>query len=99
PLRFPPPPLLFLPPPGGAAKPLSWRARKSGVRFFWSDRIPVSRGPYLSLVGQEVAPGRCRLVAVASSGLSPLPLWISAAGQRQIRTYRANRISRSVSCF
>jgi hypothetical protein len=40
---------------------------------------PVSRGPYLSLVGQEVAPGRCRLVAVASSGLYPLPLWISAA--------------------
>ena len=57
---------------------------------------PVSRGPYLSLVGQEVAPGRCRLVAVASSGLYPLPLWISAAGQRQMRTYRANGISRSV---
>ncbi len=31
-----------------ARMPLSWRARKSGVRFFWSDRIPVSRGPYLS---------------------------------------------------
>jgi hypothetical protein len=59
-----------------------------GNEILSSDRVPVSRGPYLSRAGQEEAPGHCCLVAVASSGLSPQPLWISAAGQRRRRTNR-----------
>src|SRR5258708_5503895 len=42
------------------------------------DRTSVGSEPYLSLTGQELAPGLSGLVAVASSGLYPPPLWISA---------------------
>ncbi len=35
-------------------------------------------------IGQELAPWFSDQVAVASSGLSPQPLWISAAVQQQI---------------
>ena len=45
-----------------------------------STGIPVSRGSYLSPLGQELAPWHLHQVAVASSGLSPQPLLISAAG-------------------
>jgi len=52
---------------------------------FWelnlqSTGIPVSRGSYLSPLGQELAPWQFDQVAVASAGLSPQPLLISAAG-------------------
>src|SRR5579862_1852317 len=53
--------------------------------FIWelnlqSTGIPVSRGSYLSPLGQELAPWQLHQVAVASAGLSPQPLLISAAG-------------------
>jgi hypothetical protein len=51
-----------------------------------SNLVLVSRETYLFRTGQEVAPGRCCLVAVASSGLNPLPLSISAAGPRRKTT-------------
>jgi len=34
-------------------------------------------------IGQELAPWRCRRVAVASSGLFPQPLWINVRGERE----------------
>src|SRR5689334_21401724 len=48
--------------------------------------------PYLSLTGQELAPGHCCLVAVASSGLNPLPLWISAAVRRHTGIAQPNEV-------
>jgi len=56
-----------------------------GFTSFWelnlqSTGIPVSRGSYLSPLGQELAPWQLHQVAVASAGLSPQPLLISAAG-------------------
>src|SRR5688500_3564631 len=44
---------------------------------FFRDRIGLPRLLSLPLFGQEVAPGLSRLVAVASAGLFPQPLWIS----------------------
>jgi len=56
-----------------------------GLTSIWelnlqSTGVPVSRGSYLSPLGQELAPWQLRQVAVASAGLSPQPLLISAAG-------------------
>src|ERR1700739_2742907 len=47
--------------------------------------VRPAKEPYLSLTGQELAPGLSGLVAVASSGLFPQPLWISAAAKRHVR--------------
>ena len=59
----------------------TWRIWRSDFR----DR-KVYRGSYLSrFIGQEVAPGLSRgLVAVASSGLFPQPLWISVRSEREL---------------
>src|ERR1700691_2005211 len=56
-----------------------------GLTSIWelnlqSTGVPVSRGSYLSPLGQELAPWQLHQVAVASAGLSPQPLLISAAG-------------------
>jgi hypothetical protein len=56
-----------------------------GLTSLWelnlqSTGVPVSRGSYLSPLGQELAPWQLHQVAVASAGLSPRPLLISAAG-------------------
>jgi hypothetical protein len=49
----------------------------------FSDRPPVGAGPYLSLTGQELAPGLSALVAVAPPGLDPPPFSINAAEKRR----------------
>lgn len=56
------------------------------------DLTQVSFGPYLSPTGQELAPGRLGLVAVASLGLDPLPLWISAAAKRHEKRTLKNAV-------
>jgi hypothetical protein len=54
-----------------------------GVESSMTPRIR-SQMRILSLpTGQELAPWRLHQVAVASTGLSPLPLWISAALQQR----------------
>jgi hypothetical protein len=71
-----------------AATDISKSARAeadSGLTSLWelnlqSTGVPVSRGSYLSPLGQELAPWQLHQVAVASAGLSPQPLLISAAG-------------------
>src|SRR6202050_2879647 len=54
---------------------------------------PVSRGSYLSPLGQELAPWQLHQVAVASAGLSPQPLWISAAGYSSNESIKIGRAS------
>src|SRR5262249_22767484 len=52
------------------------------LRYF-RDRNGLPRLLSLPVIGQEVAPGLSRLVAVASSGLFPQPLWISVCIARR----------------
>ncbi len=57
------------------------------------DRDGLPRLLSLPFIGQEEAPGLSRLVAVASKGLFPQPLWISVRSeceQRQRRTEPGN---------
>src|SRR5262249_8392663 len=61
---------------------LSGRGLKTPARTQWElryfrDRNGLPRLLSLPVIGQDVAPGLARLVAVASSGLFPQPLWIS----------------------
>src|SRR6266571_8995603 len=39
----------------------------------------------LPFIGQELAPWRCRPVAVASSGLFPQPLWINVRASANLK--------------
>ena len=70
-------------------RPHGWRCGANRTPQIWElerncrDQT-VYRGSYLSrFIGQEVAPGHSRkgLVAVASSGLFPQPLWISVRSE------------------
>src|SRR5262245_61508008 len=55
-----------------------------GARYF-RDRSGLPRLLSLPGFGQEVAPWLSGLVAVASSGLFPQPLWISVCSERRQR--------------